>query len=449
MAVEVIMPKAGMDMQEGKIIQWFKNVGDKVSEGDALLEIETDKVNMEVEAPADGVLLAKYYEDGEVVPVVTVIAFVGAEGEKVEQPAGSAAPTAAPAAAPVPVAAEVAAPVAKAAPVITTGYVPATPLAKAMAAENVISLNAVAPTGEMGEVKARDVVKYLEELSAEGKISVTPLAKRIALDLGVDLASIVGTGYNNKITKADVYGAAKAAEAPVVEEIVVASVGVKRVKLSGMRKVVAQRMSQSRTEIPEVTQNSKADVTDLMAMRAQINEGREVKFSVNDFVLKAVAKALGADKNPLANIQGDEIVYEESVNLGMAVAIDAGLVVPVLVDADKKSMGELAAYAKDMAKKARAGKLTMDEMSGSTFTVTNVGMYGVESFTPIINQPNSCILGVCAITDEYCLYKGEAMFRKKLGLSFAHDHRSLDGAPAAEFMQALRWLLEHPYELLL
>lgn len=444
MAVEVFMPKAGMDMKEGKIIKWLKNVGDTVQEGDGLLEIETDKVSMEVEAPASGTLLCRYFEDGNTVPVVTIIGYVGKEGETVPDAptqAGGEVKAADNAAIGSTVqTAETG--IQKTAVPKTEGYVPASAYAKFLAKEKGVSLHEIAPSGSLGEVKARDVLEAAEH----GKILATPLAQRIAAEKGIDLSTVNGTGYNGKVTKSDLV----TEEAPkTVQQSSAPAKGQRREKLSGMRKVVADRMLKSHTEMPCVTHNMKADVTELMELREKINAKREKadKISVNDFVLKAVACALEKNTNILVSIEGDEVVYKEEVNIGMAVAVDNGLIVPVLKNVDSMSLGQVSRTAKDLAKRARDNKLAMDEYKGSTFTITNLGMYEVESFNPIINQPDSGILGVCTVTEEVKCIKGEFTVRKMMGLSFTHDHRVIDGAPAASFLRDVKHILQDPMSI--
>ena len=222
------------------------------------------------------------------------------------------------------------------------------------------------------------------------------------------------------------------------------------VKLAGMRKVVAERMAKSAREIPTVTQNVKVDVTKLVAFRKQINETSGQKFSMNDFILKAVANALRANPHILVSIDGNQIIKRAHVNLGMAVALDDGLIVPVIRDADKLSLSQISATAKDLAVRARENKLAMDEYKGSTFTISNLGMFGVETFDPIINQPDAGILGVCAVQDELDMDEEGKIFKKQvMRISFTFDHRLIDGAVAAKFELAIKELLEDPMRILL
>jgi len=420
MAFPVIMPKNGMDMQEGVLVRWLKNIGDPVVKDEPLIEIETDKITMEEPSAYTGVLLAQLIPAGTTVPVLQTIGYIGEPGEKL--PEAGAAPASAAAAPAAPAEAKAAVPAA-AAPLSGAG-IPATPYAKKLAADNGVALADVPPSGRHGEIVGADVEKAL----------ATPLAKRIAADTGVDLSAVTGTGIGGRITKDDVLraGAVEAAGDDVV------------VRMTGMRKAVARNMAEA-SLVPSVTESAEADVTALLKLRETINAGREEKLSINDFVLKAVAKALLSHKRLLVSMgEGDTFIQHGHVNLGMAVALDEGLIVPVIMDADKLGLEELAAKAKDLSTRARNGKLLQSEYSGSTFTVTNVGMYGVTSFTPIINLPNAAILGVCGIRDRLVLEDGQVAAKKIMGFSLTFDHRLIDGVPPAQFLATLRKLLESP-----
>jgi len=275
--------------------------------------------------------------------------------------------------------------------------------------------------------------------------------------MGVAVDSIQGTGIGGRIVLRDVLEfAGKAQEAPAPIQAPVSAKTIaetapteRREKLRGLRKVVAERMSRSHAEIPAVTQSMKVDVTELELLRGKINEGRERKISFNDFVLRATAKALAANKHILVSLDGDGIVFHERVNLGVAVATPDGLIVPVIRDADRLSLEAISCAARDLATRAREGKLGLDEYKGSTFTVSNLGMLGIETFTPIINQPEAAILGVCEIQEELALVVGAVVARKKIRISLTYDHRLMDGAVAARFELAVRELLERPLDILL
>jgi len=327
-------------------------------------------------------------------------------------------------------------------------YIPSTPYARLVAKERGMDLAQAVPTGLWGAVRARDVLRLVEQGAAAARL--TPLARRMAAEYGLDTAALTGSGYAGKITKLDVLAAKDRPQDSVVQAEAAAQ-GVRREKLRGMRKVVAQRMLRSHTEIPPVTQTMKADVTALMEARERLNKAAQDgrKYSVNDFVLAAVAKALARHRNMLVSLEGDEIVHKESVNLGMAVSVENGLLVPVIVDADRLTLAELSDIARELATRARNGKLSPDEYKGGAFSVTNLGMFGIESFTPIINQPEAAILGVCAVQEELALRNGAVCVRKVMRTSLTFDHRLLDGAGAARFQQEVTRLLENPIEIVL
>ena len=420
MAYEVLMPQLGLTMEEGTVSQWIKHEGDAVKVGDVILEITTDKLTNEVVSEFEGTLLKIVAQEGEDIPVKGLLAYIGQPGEAV----GGAAPAAAPAAAAVE-AAPVAAPAAAPAPVAANGK----------------------------------------------RIRISPLARKTAAKMGVDYSAIAGTGPSGRIVVKDILAAAeaqKAAPAPVVEAAPVAAApapaakpaapktglelmeGDKVVKLAGMRKVVSERMWASHNEIPPVTQNIKVDVTELMKFRKTLMAMTGKKYSVNDLILKATAKCLRAHPEMLVSLDGNQIIQRAHVNLGMAVALDNGLIVPVIRDADKMGLDELSATAKDLATRAKENKLGADEYKGSTFSVSNLGMFGIETFTPIINQPDAAILGVCAIQDELALDdEGNVTKKQVMRLSVTLDHRLLDGAVVAKFQMDLRDLLQNPMNILL
>ena len=412
MAFEVKMPQLGLTMEEGTVTRWVKQEGDAVKAGEVILEITTDKLTSEVESEYDGILLKIVAQEGEDIPVKGLLAYIGEAGEQVGD-----APAAAPAAAPAEVA-----PAPAAVPV-------------------------VAP------------------VNAGGRLRISPLAKKTAAKLGVDYTTVAGSGPMGRIVQKDILAAAEAAknapaaavsapvaaaEKPAAATSLELMEGDEVVKLAGMRKVIADRMTKSAQEIPTVTQNVKIDVTDLMVFRKKVNNDLGVKYSLNDYVLKATAKALKENKHILASIDGDKIIKRAHVNIGMAVALDDGLIVPVIKDADKMSLGEISAKAKDLAERAKTNKLEMDEYKGSTFSISNLGMFGVETFDPIINQPDSGILGVCAVQDELVMDDdGNITKRQFMRISFTFDHRLIDGATAAKFELAIKELLENPMKILL
>ena len=412
MAYEVLMPQLGLTMEEGTVSQWVKHEGDAVKAGDVLLEITTDKLTNEVTSEHDGVLLKIVAQEGEDIPVKGLLCYVGQPGEAVGD--APAAPASAPAA-------------------------PAAP--------------AAAPAHTAAPAPAAD----------GRRIRISPLARKTAAKLGVDVTKLTGSGPSGRIRQQDVLAAANApaaaapaAAAPTPAAKPAGKTGLELMegdtvsKLAGMRKVVAQRMLQSHTEIPPVTQNTKVDVTELMKFRKMLLAETGSKYSVNDLILKATAKCLRQHPEVLVSLDGDQIIQRAHVNLGMAVALDAGLIVPVIRDADRLGLDALSAAAKDLASRAKSNKLTPDEYKGSTFSVSNLGMFGIETFTPIVNQPDAAILGVCAIEDELVMDdQGNISKHQVMRLSFTYDHRLIDGAVAAKFVMALRDLLEKPMSIIL
>lgn len=418
MAYEVLMPQLGLTMEEGTVSQWIKHEGDEVKTGDVIVEITTDKLTNEVASEHDGVLLKIVAQEGEDIPVKGLLAYIGQPGEAVgDAPAAPAA--AAPAAEAAPVAA--AAPAAAPAPVAANGK----------------------------------------------RIRISPLARKTAAKMGVDYSGIAGTGPSGRIVVKDILAAAEAqknapaaapaaAAAPAKKEAPKAGLelmeGDTVVKLTGMRKVVAERMLASHTEIPPVTQNIKVDVTELMKFRKMLLAETGKKYSVNDLVLKAIAKCLTQHPEILVSFDeaNHQIIQRKHVNIGMAVALDAGLITPVIRDADKMGLDTLSATAKDLAARAKENKLTADEYKGSTITVSNLGMFGIETFTPIINQPDSVIVGVCAIEDELQMDdEGKLSKHQVMRLSVTLDHRTLDGAVVAKFEMDLRDILQNPMSIVL
>ena len=460
MAFEIIMPKLGVDMQEGEIIEWKKQEGDVVNEGDILLEIMSDKTNMELEAEDSGVLLKITRQAGETVPVTEVIGYIGAEGEVVADNVASA-----PAAEPAPKVEEVAtveAPVVATQPPVVHegGKVRATPKARKVARELGIDLTQVPGTGAKGRVHADDVENFK---GAQPK--VTPLARKIAADLGIDLASVSGTGFGGKITKEDILAISapaqvkEAAAAPVVEakpEKVLPE-GVEVIPMSAMRKAISKGMTHSYLTAPTFTLNYDVDMTNLMALRKQVLDpimnktGMKVTFT--DLIGLAVVRTLMKEEHRYLNASliddAQNIELHKFVNLGIAVGLDDGLIVPVVHGADKMSLSEFVVASKDVIKKAQAGKLKAAEMSGSTFSITNLGMFGTKSFNPIINQPNSAILGVSATIQTPVVVDGEVVVRPIMGLCLTIDHRIVDGMNGAKFMVDLKHLIENPMELLI
>ena len=462
MAVEVIMPKAGSEMEEGEIVQWFKNEGDHVEEGEVLLEIVTDKVNMEVEAEATGTLLKILAQAGDVVPVVKTIAWIGEPGEKI--PGASESGEVAPAETVIEKKVDYT-PVKEVEKVDYSGL-RATPAARAYARKKGIDLSKVKGSGPKGRIHKDDVLDY----KLNSKVKISPLAERIAKIEGINTESIVGTGPNGKIMKADIvavlHGVQKAEAAPKAEVAPKAAKApkapnenqwgvVETVPMSPMRKVISKRMSESYFSAPTFVVNVEVDMTELLALRKKvvdaIIEETGKKATVTDFISLAVIKSLMKHPYVNASLSSDEkeMYLHHYVNLSIAVGMDSGLVVPVIKGADKMSLKELVVASKEITTKALNGKLKPDEMADSTFTISNLGMYGVKSFVPIINQPNTAILGVSATVPKPVVYNGEVTVRPIMTLTLTADHRVVDGLEGAKFMKTLKEAIENPLSLLI
>ena len=462
MAVEVIMPKAGSEMEEGEIVQWFKNEGDHIEEGEVLLEIVTDKVNMEVEAEATGTLLKILAQAGDVVPVVQTIAWIGEPGEKI--PGASESGEVAPAETIIEKKVDYT-PVKEVEKVDYSGL-RATPAARAYARKKGIDLSKVKGSGPKGRIHKDDVLDY----KLNSKIKISPLAERIAKIEGINTESIVGTGPNGKIMKADImavlHGATKVEAAPKAEVAPKAPKApkapnenqwgvVETVPMSPMRKVISKRMSESYFSAPTFVVNVEVDMTELLALRKKvvdaIIEETGKKATVTDFISLAVIKSLMKHPYVNASLSSDEkeMYLHHYVNLSIAVGMDSGLVVPVIKGADKMSLKELVVASKEITTKALNGKLKPDEMADSTFTISNLGMYGVKSFVPIINQPNTAILGVSATVPKPVVYNGEVTVRPIMTLTLTADHRVVDGLEGAKFMKTLKEAIENPLSLLI
>ncbi|WP_017873035.1 2-oxo acid dehydrogenase subunit E2 [Candidatus Caldatribacterium saccharofermentans] len=412
MAREVIMPKLGLTMEEGVINKWFVREGERVEKGDPLFEVATDKVNMEVESPASGVVLKILYPEGATVPITEVVAYIGEEGEEVPVP-GKKAP----------------------------GEQPE-------AGERVAGEQVMTQKTETGTETAKE------------RIKASPLARKLAQEYGIDLATITGTGPGGRIVKEDVERAkraleeAKKQEIPVVEEApVTEEVKGKVVPLSRMRQIIAQRMVESARTKPHFFVFQEILAEELVKMRERllplVEKETGLRVSYTDILVKVVAKAL--ERYPLlyASFTEEGIVFHEHVNIGVAVALEDGLIVPVVKEVERKSIAQITRELHDLVERAKAGKLTPEEISGGTFTISNLGMFGVDAFTAIINPPESAILACGAIKKKPVFDGKDIVPLAVMELVLSCDHRIVDGAVAAQFMQFLKTLLEEPFALLL
>ncbi len=425
MATEIQLPALSPTMKEGKLLKWLKKEGDKVSSGDAIAEVETDKSNLEVEAFDDGVLLKILVPEGEVAQVGAPIAYLGQKGETVEAAAAAPKPAAAPTA--LPVAKPAAAPVAAAPPPRPAPPAPP-PSPRPAAAAQVVQL-------------------HREEAAPAGRLRASPLAKRMAQQAGVDLGAVQGSGPQGRIVKRDVQ-AAMSEPAPARRSLPGARAEPEVLALSSMRKLIAQRMAEVKPGVPHFYLSVDVDMEAVLALREEA-KAAEVKVSVNDFIVKAAALALHQVPKVNVSLQGDRVLQFHTADVGIAVAIEDGLITPVIRDADFKSLGTIAAEARELAERARRKALKPEEYTGGSVTVSNLGMYGVDAFIAVINPPQASILAVGAVADRVVARDGHPVVRKTMSVTFSGDHRVVDGALGALYLQEVKVLLEHPVRLLL
>lgn len=440
MATKVMMEALSPTMEEGRLVKWVKNVGDAVKSGDTLAEVETDKAIMELVARGDGVLRARLVEDGTTSPIGAVIGVIAAPDEDISAFTSGGAPAAPAAATPATEAPATSQPAAAQ---------PATPAAPPQA-----------PNPEPGTAAT----------AAQGAaVRSSPLARRLAAERGLDLAAIAGSGPNGRVIRRDIEAAGTAA-APVAGTTAAAptaapSTGTKPtastapaiqidgeykdVALTQMRKTIARRLGESIGPVPTFYLTSEIDMTNVAKLREQmVAAGDAFKVSINDIVIKAVAIALTRHPECNAHWMGDHIRYFAAAHVGMAVATDDGLIVPVIRDAQAKGLGQIGRDARELARKARERKLTPAEYSGGTFSVSNLGMFGIDQFTAIINPPEAAILAV-GTTETKPVWDGNAFVpRERMRVTMSCDHRIIDGAVGARFLQTLKQLLESPLMML-
>ncbi|WP_020106946.1 2-oxo acid dehydrogenase subunit E2 [Nocardia sp. 348MFTsu5.1] len=462
MAQQIVLPKLGLTMQEGVIGEWVASSGQHIALGDTLLRLETDKVDVDVEAEGEGIL-ATVAQTGEVLPVGALIGWLLAEGEST--PEGAA-----PAAAEETVV-ETAAPVAQVVGGPDDGSrIKSSPNARRVAAAANVDLSAVRGSGPGGRIVSEDVEEFVAAAPAavpapastvSGEVAgqfVGPIVRRRAAELGVDLSHITGTGVGGRITKSDVEKAAGSSSAPAAAKpsstpaLVAGPQPGDVIPLTGMRGAIARNMVDSLQTMAQLTHGYEADVTALVAVREQLKaeaaQSGSKAPSLNDFIVKAAAMALR--EHPLLNagITDDKIVLFEEINVGVAVAVENGLVVPVVRGADELSVSGIGSATAALATAARTGKLALADMEGATFSVSTLGAYGVDFFTPVINPGNVAILGVGRVKDGF-RWEGETPVKTQvLTLSLTFDHRAVDGAPAAEYLRTLRGVLARPLSLL-
>ena len=395
MAVEAFMPKFGLTMTEGTIQKWFKAEGDVIKAGEPLFEVETEKVLYEVESPANGTVAKLLYPLEATVAVGLPVAVIAESGENLAE--------------------------------VAAKYGGGAPQATATASAAAASATSAAPAAASSASGRREGVP------------VTPAARKLAQEHKVDLSRVVGTGPGGRVTREDVQKIIdEGGQAPTPAA---AATAAQSVPVRGVRKVIAERMHKSLQGSAQLTITTEVDVTQLIDRRQEVQ--REFNATYTDFIIQACAHALKQHPRMNAFLEGDAINVQGQISVGVAVALDEGLIVPVIHNTDKKSLKEIAQEARSLAEKARAGKLTIEEVSGGTFTVSNLGMFGVDGFTPILNAPQTGILGVGRIVEKPVIYRGEIAKRSLMVLSLTFDHRVIDGAPAGAYLQTVADLLAH------
>jgi len=425
MAEIITMPRLSDTMTEGVVAQWLKKVGDNISEGDILAEIETDKATMEFESFNEGTLLYIGLQNGETAPVDSLLAIIGEEGEDIDA--------------------------------IVKGFKANVPKEDSATVKKEETAKSSAMETKTTEVATASVAPATQSAAVQqpvvntGKVVASPLAKKIALEKGINLSHVAGTGENGRVIKRDIenYVPVSAATAPAPAPIMaLGEESFEETTNSQMRKTIARRLGESKFTAPHYYLMLEINMDNAIASRKIINEIPDIKVSFNDMVVKASAMAL--KKHPQVNSQwfDDRTRVNHHVNVGVAVAVEDGLLVPVIPFTDQKSLTQIGAEVKDKAIKAKTKKLTPAEMEGSTFTVSNLGMLGISEFTSIINQPNSAILSVGAIVQKPVVRNGEIVVGNTMKVTLACDHRTVDGATGAAFLQTLKQYIENPVTML-
>jgi pyruvate dehydrogenase E2 component (dihydrolipoamide acetyltransferase) len=438
MATEVIMPKVDMDQETGTISEWKKNNGDQVKEGETILVIETAKVAIDVEAPATGTLSGITAKPGEVIPIGVVIGYILGPGEA--QPAGAAPSQPATAAKAIE----------KTQAAIS---VDATPVARNMANAMGVELGTVKGSGPQGKITKQDVESAIAKpvmALPDGKVNATPAARRIAGEMSVDLNQVAGSGPYQRIQASDVASYKPAASASPI--VVPSSQQDEVIPLIGMRATIAQRLTMSYQSIPHIKFVARIDMTAFNQTRTSLNAYAEKvggdKISATAMFVKITAAALARNPYLNASLKNDAIILHKDIHMGVAVALDGGLIVPVIHDVINKGIAQIAVETNSLSEKARKGQLQPADVSGGTFTISNLGPFGIEQFDAIINPPQSAILAIGATQNEVVPVNNEIVIRPIMRITLSADHRVVDGAVAAKFVADLKAMLENPLTLL-
>ena len=422
MAEVINMPRLSDTMEEGTLAKWFKKVGDTVKEGEILAEIETDKATMEFESFYDGVLLHIGIDEGSTAPVDSIIAIIGSKGEDISEIINND----------IPVVKEEPAPVVKEEPTPVAKEEP-TPVVK-----------------EEPNPVAKEQVKPVSIISmSNDRILISPLAKKLADEKGIDISAIKGSGDSGRIIKRDIDSFKPSNYSQFSQPRPHLKESSYETQNSAMRKAIAKRLSDSKFSAPHYYLNIELEMDNIISFRKQFIQTQNIKISFNDIIAKAVSLSLA--KHPKVNSRwyDDKIIFNEHVHLGVAVAVDDGLIVPVVKFSNSKDLPQINTEIKDFAERAKNKKLSPSEIEGSTFTISNLGMFGIESFTSIINQPNSAILSIGAIVQKPIVKNNEVVVGNTMKLTLACDHRTVDGATGSLFLKTLKEYIENPVSILI
>ena len=438
MAKDVIMPALGMAQETGTLIQWLKSAGDSVVKGEPLMEVETDKATVEIEAPASGILSDVLAQPGDVVPVGQRIAVILAPGE-----ANSNTPLST---------FQNPQPISPPGNDSTPSPVTVTPIAARLAAEHHLDITQIKPQG--GQIRKEDVLAFLKDGDGRGmaernavapsRVLASPKARRLAKERGIDLTTITGTGPDGAILVSNL----RAASPRDQSLFSTSAITNYQLPISRLWRVMVDRLSQAWTIIPHFYLMREVNAARLVTWREKIQSNVEQKITYTDLLVKLTAAALRKYPRLNASWQNENILLNPEINIGLAVAVEDGLLVPVIHQADEKTLTQLAVRRAEVIARAKAGKLSLDDLSGGTFTISNLGMYGVDAFNAIINPPQAAILAVGRIADRVVPLNGQPAVQPMMTLSLSCDHRVVDGARGAEFLQALADLIEEPLQLL-
>ena len=424
------MPALGMAQETGTLIQWLKSAGDSVTKGEPLMEIETDKATVEIEAPASGVLSSVTAQAGDVIPVGQRIALILAPGES--DSSTPLQPT----------------PASDSSPQSDSKPAPlnATPVAARLAAEHNLDISQIKPNG--GQIRKEDVLAYLDNQNKPisiTRILASPKAKRLAKERGIDLSQVRGTGPEGAILVSDLQSLL--ANSPILHSSTTPITNY-QLPTSHIWRVMVERLTQAWTTIPHFYLMREVNASRLVAWRESSQKNSAEKITYTDLLVRITAAALRKYPRLNASWQNDNIMLNPDINIGLAVAVEDGLLVPVIHHADEMNLSQLASLRSELVTRAKAGKLSLDDFSGGTFTISNLGMYGVDAFNAIVNPPQAAILAVSRIADRVVPLNGQPAIQPMMTLSLSCDHRVVDGARGAQFLQALADLIEEPLQLL-